>query len=48
MEEKPKYELKEIPTQTGLVIADGDNHLSVEQAIVEILNNQEKILKMMK
>lgn len=46
-EEQSKYTAGKVATQTEDVVVDNknENTLSISQALAEILNNQEKILK---
>lgn len=47
-ENKQKYELKQIATETGMVICEGDKTMTEAEALVKILNNQEIILDKIK
>ncbi len=47
-QEKDTYTVEDIPTQTEPMIYDGKNGITIQAAIAKILNNQEKILNLIK
>ncbi len=49
-DEKPKqkYELKEITTETGIVISENDKAMTDQEGIVKILNGIDLILEKIK
>lgn len=47
-QEEGIYKVIDVATQTAPMLSDGKNIISTEQALAKILNNQEKILELIK